>query len=351
MGDLPVQVQAALIAAVVAVAGIFIRDLSLKFAEERRAEKKTELGVYRTYADPLATAAAGLLWRLNEVFYAHGRATFLIEQGTVFEEYKWTSTLYRIAALLGWIRAVRMELQFLPVRQPSQLAQLKSALRRIEAALADGPHVERERLEAVADLWDVTLPEDDVKLESLGVALDTALDRILQDGGVRVATALDKPEQLKLTRAISGLLETQLGVTIREEILSETLNRAMHRLSVREGWLYRDWQLGIGDYMIETAPQQAARLYQVIGFRDFEERVRSSDPGDELWIGRLERMVDGLDVTGDTKYDARVMQLRNLMLADAQLIQALAAIDKRQRAELATTFDKATEILRMAEGS
>ena len=132
--SLPVQVQAAIIAATFTLAGILFRDVVLKAIEARKQHRKNEMEVYRRYADPLASAASSLLWRLNEIFHQKGRESYLIAPATEFERYKKTSSVYRIASLLGWIRAFRRELSFFEVSDRRRLTALKSALRALESA-------------------------------------------------------------------------------------------------------------------------------------------------------------------------------------------------------------------------
>jgi hypothetical protein len=81
-----------------------------------------------------------LFWRLREAFGARGGGFYLKGQVhlTRYEHYKALSTLYRMASLLGWIRALRRELLFLPRTDPEGAEKLEAALRRFTSALAEG---------------------------------------------------------------------------------------------------------------------------------------------------------------------------------------------------------------------
>ncbi|MCK9276436.1 MAG: hypothetical protein M0P57_15260 [Syntrophales bacterium] len=112
--DLSVTVQAALIGALASIVVGLIRDFVLKRLSERREALKSVEDVYRRYAEPLGAAMTSLMWRLREIFSKDGRASYLAGQGpkTTFEDYKIQSTYYRLAAVLGWLRALRRELSF-----------------------------------------------------------------------------------------------------------------------------------------------------------------------------------------------------------------------------------------------
>ena len=136
----------ALIGVVMALVVVLLRDLFVRYVFEQRSEKKTAIEVFRRYADPLSSSATSLLWRLNEILNQPGRGTFLRKDvaSTKFVSYKRLSTIYRFAALLGWIRAFRRELSFLRSKDDSGLGQIKESLRSLERALADGSHIEKK---------------------------------------------------------------------------------------------------------------------------------------------------------------------------------------------------------------
>ena len=79
---------------------------------QENAEKKRD--IYEKYAQPLAADAVNLLWRLDEILFKQ-RAQYLALEApaTPFNEYKLISTCYRIGAVVGWIRAIRLEQSYL----------------------------------------------------------------------------------------------------------------------------------------------------------------------------------------------------------------------------------------------
>jgi hypothetical protein len=101
----------------------------------------------RTYADPLYEAARSLSFRLDEIVQVRNPGYLLSSTpATAFIDYKRLSTSYRLAALLGWIRAFRRERSYLDAQGHAEGEETQVAISRIEAALADGQHVEDARL-------------------------------------------------------------------------------------------------------------------------------------------------------------------------------------------------------------
>lgn len=100
------RLQTGIVAAVATLVGILLKDFVIRLWEERRHTRESVLSIYRSYADPLTSAATHLLWRLDEIFYKE--SYYLKPEGapTEFERYKQISTLYRLASLLGWIQHI-----------------------------------------------------------------------------------------------------------------------------------------------------------------------------------------------------------------------------------------------------
>jgi len=283
VGRVPIQVQAALIAAVVSVLAIVLGEAFLRL-RTRRAAKQTIRETYQKYADPLALSSTDLFWRLREVFDPKGSGFYL--KGHVhltrFEHYKALSTLYRTANLLGWIRALRRELLFLPRANPKGGEDLDEALRRFESALAEGGHVEARRVESLIRLWDVNQGAIPEALGRAGIQVDHRLKSYLHEMQVASANDLSDDGKLRLNQLIAGSLTGALGCPpVSAGVVRETCNRAMVYLSVREAWIYRDWQAAIGDVMLRQV-QLGQRLFEVIGYKglrgDLQGR-RRSEPG------------------------------------------------------------------------
>lgn len=342
---LPVQVQAAVIAAAVTLVGILARDVVFRFLQESRETRKSELEIFRRYADPLASAASSVLWRLNEIFSQRGRGDYLTSPVTEFEQYKRISTSYRLAALLGWIRAFRRELSFLEVRSRRQLAALKAAIRSLESALADGPHIELRRLEDLAELWDFSLPDNREERVALAIALNNIIKPKLHSQNVHVAGLLPEKDKKQLCLDVAELLGKELGIaSLTPEFIGETTARAIQRMTINEAWIYRDWQAAIGDLMIKKV-DYGGRAFEAVGFGDFERMWHRGGEEEMVWIDRLNKTFDCVDVSAEERLDARIQQLRRTMRSTAQLVIALAEIQPRRDVLLENTLKLARQVL------
>ena len=341
------RVQSAIVAAVITLFGIILRDVIFKLWEEKRISIKTSLDIYKRYADPLVVAATSLMWRLDEVFYKKGRGEYLTNPRTEFEQYKKISTLYRIAALIGWIRGFRRELSFLQSHDRSKIKPIDSAIEAFEDALAEGPHIEKRRLEGLLKLWDLSLPtktETEIKNE-LAVALNNILQPKLYATSVRIGTDLSEDEQLDLCRKAASMLCDRLKLKLlSDNIIKETKARAIQCLSIKEAWLYRDWQIAVGDIMLRPSEYEG-RAFEVIGFGEFETCFLANRDQNERWLKRLTNLVEGIDVSGADQFDARIQQLKNVLKATSKLVLALAQVQHGEQLISEKTIENSRNIL------
>lgn len=345
---LDVKLQVSLIGVASALLTILIKDIGFHFWKEARADRKTATGVYRNYSDPLLSASVSLFWRLRETLIDTGRGDFLKSSGSAsyFDNYKFESTLYRLGVLVGWVRAYRRELTFLSLAGDEYLKPLTEALSRFEAALADGAHIEVQRVKSVSALWDLPIPEDSKELSRIAVKVEQTLKSAgaAEDGVHRLLMDLDSADQEKICQEISDYLCDQAKINrISSEIVAETRARAVRSLSIREAWLYRDFQSGIGDMMI-CEISGANRRFDVLGFKGFEELLHSDDEETKRWMDRLRRVFDELDISGADKFDARVLMLEHTFLATIDILIALTEIDKGRTAFAEKTLQEARRV-------
>ena len=331
-------VKAAIITASFTVGGILFKDLLLKLWEERRALQREESAVYDRYSKPLAASACSLLIRLNEIVLQKHRPVYLKSagfldgkgQGSAFRVYKKLSTLYRLATLIGWIRACRREYSFVRVAASRKNERIDEAIAAFEKALADGSWVERERVLRLVDVWklqQVTEVEKDAgRLEELGVLVDNAIYDNLESNKAAELFELDPAGQQKICVEIAGLLARQLNTNpVSGAMMKVTWPVAFGILSMREAWIYKDWQDAIGDMMLRRVEGED-RKFEVLGFYEFEKLCSSTDHEQRPLIQRLADILDQLDlsITQD-RFDARPRQLRALARANANLVQAMHA--------------------------
>lgn len=345
---LDVRLQVSLIGVASALMTIVLKDVGLHFWKEARADRRTAIQVYRNYSDPLLEASVSLFWRLRETLLDAGRGNYLKTSGSAsyFDNYKFESTLYRLAVLIGWVRAYRRELTFLSLAGDQYLKPLTDALSRFEAALADGAHVEVQRVRGISTLWDIPPPEDGNELSRVAVKVEQILKSVssLEDSVPNLLVDLKSAEQVEVLQKIANYLCDEAKINrLSGEIISETRARAVRSLSIREAWLYRDFQSGIGDMMI-CEVSGGSRRFDVLGFKSFEQLLNSKEVETKRWMHRLVRVFDGLDISGADKFDARVVMLEHTFLATIDVLIALTEIDKGRTAFAEKTLREAKRI-------
>ncbi len=247
------NVQAAVIGAVVTLFGILIKDFVIAFWQERKKREQNQLAVFQKYADPLSSAATGLLWRLNEVFSKEGRGAYLRADAppNTYNNYKKVSTLYRLASLIGWIRAFRRELSYLRVRDKETFQYTQQAIHEFEIALADGPQMELERLDLLGKLWCLNLPTEKSQRATLAVDLEHAVHRAFHDERVNGGIDVSLEVKERICAAVVATLSNRLQSTPPSaDFVHKTIVKAYDIFTIKETWFYRDWQIALGDIMI-----------------------------------------------------------------------------------------------------
>jgi hypothetical protein len=227
-----VQAQAALIAGISAFVGVLVGEVFLR-QRNRQAKKESIQSTFEKYAQPIAASSADLFWRLREVFGKQRAGTYLKgeEHLTKYERYKAISTLYRIAGLIGWIRALRRELFFLPSSKSVKVKPLDEALQAFGAALAVGGHVEMQRVKSLMSVWDVPAHYSDESIARSGSLIDRQLDAFLHKENVASAKRLPPDEQMKLVHDIARTFSESLDCVVTPEKIGQSLPGAVRCLA------------------------------------------------------------------------------------------------------------------------
>lgn len=328
--SLPAPLQTSLLSAITIIIIFILRDLIAWWWKERRKRKESSMSVYVKYADPLATAATSLLWRFKEIFLDEHRGAYLraIDQRTTYDDYKQNSTVFRLASLLGWIRALKRELFSLQPSLKVRLSGLDASISEFESALADGPHIEIKRVHDLSALWCIKHQKSKPSLSGIATELDNDLRAFLHQEKVKIARDLPPEKQKKLCLIVCEKLCASLGVKcVDEDVIDETIARAVRFISVREAWIYRDWQAGIGDLMLREASTGDTR-FDIIGYKEFESILSDGPENEHRWIERLSSVFLGLDASNSSGDDARYNQLQKTMYGTAKILQELAKVKK-----------------------
>ena len=153
------EIVTALLGTFLGLVSAVVTSFIIPYVQRRMEKVEQKRGIYEKYAQPLAADAVNLLWRLDEILFKQ-RGQYLSEDAppTPFNQYKLISTCYRIAAILGWIRAIRLEQSYLFYGDQAAVDALRGAVIDFESALADSPRVEARVLRELARLWRLELP-------------------------------------------------------------------------------------------------------------------------------------------------------------------------------------------------
>lgn len=325
-----VPLASALIGAMSALATPFVKEMFIQIWSEKRAKLNSQHDIFRNYAAPLTASSEKLIWRFQEIFIEN-RHQFLkiASRPLVYNEYKRKSTLYRTASLLGWIRAVQLELSALPRGASGFLTPISDAMDEIQRALADGPHVEVHRLEQLCAVWRLdadVIPGE--RRKNLATRFEIKLyelagDELKHDSEHLKNLAADEKE--RLCQSLAYFLCEALGrAKLDEGVIRETVNQAVSAMSYREALIYRDWQDAIGDAMLENDPD-SVRRFKIIGYDKFERILK----GDALWIEVFRESINDIDFESINPNDFRAKQLKDLSLGVSKLLISLSHTEEK----------------------
>lgn len=128
------------------------------------------------------------------------------EPRTDFEDYKLRSTYYRLAILLGWLRALRRELSFLRLAGKHRIDIIEDAIDNLERSLADGHHVELQRLSGLLLIWTLPAVADEQLRLRLAVDLENCVKSALQSAPVTSPLELSSGKQSTLCKDAATLI-------------------------------------------------------------------------------------------------------------------------------------------------
>lgn len=323
------------IGAITGLMTAIVTSFLIPFFQKKQEKVELRRSVHEKYAQPLAADAVNLLWRLNEILFK-GRAQYLREDApaTTFNVYKRISTCYRIAVILGWIRAIEQEQSYLFYGEEKSQTDLRRAVVDLESALADAPHVEVHVLRRLAALWDLTLPEARDEVAWIAACANAEMQHVLADNRlVRYHDLLDLngPRQLEAVRRIGAAVCAAMSrPPVEEAVLTATAGEALSQIAIRQAWIYRDWQQAIGALMIRPV-EGAARRFDTLDYGTFEALVTDGTGSEKVWVDRLEAALVGIDAAQPDPTDFRIEQLRRVARATAALVCAIEQLDLDRR--------------------
>lgn len=231
-----IQAQAAVISGIAAFMGVLVGEILLR-QRTRQAKKQSIESTFEKYAQPIAASCSDLFWRLREIFGQQRAEIYLKghEHRTKYEHYKALSTLYRIAGVIAWIRALRRELVYIPGSDFSKVKALDGALQEFSSALADGGHVEVRRVKSLMRALGVDVQCPDDRIARSGSILHRQVDQYLQEREAASVERLTPDQQKELTRSLSDdLVESLRCDQVTHEMIEQNLDSAVASLAVHE---------------------------------------------------------------------------------------------------------------------
>lgn len=319
-----VTLVAALIGAGSALAVTLVKDWFLETRKERRAVRRGEAEIYDQYLAPLCDACEKIVWRTHEIFVLE-RYAFL-KTATLplgFNSYKRTSTLYRIAALIGWIRGMDRELSSLPRRNPAKSPSIAVEITAFRKALAEGTSVEQERLGRLCAIWSLDASTlTDAARARLAMRVEIKaheLAGIAAAADLATVANLSPTKQKKLCLDLSAFVAAELDLSPPPaDLVAWAVAAVLDSLVFREALIYRDWQDALGDAMIEP-DEDSARRFRIIGYAAFEALL---EKGETPWMRVLAASIEDIDLEQLDPKDFRTHQLRRLARAAAAILVA-----------------------------
>lgn len=324
LDNIPVTALAAFVGVASAIVTAILKDFVFVRWHRRLDKVSDDNDVLRLYVAPLVASSEKLVWRFSEIFLQK-RHQFLKSATLplVYNEYKRQSTLYRVGTLLGWMRAIQLELSALPKGGLGLSDNVGVALEGVRKALADGPEVEVLRLQKLLETWKLgqVPPEREA---ALAAELERRLYAVAGDSLKHDSSYLHQLEdsgKILVCRELADFLSSSLGrAKLSRAFLHERMESAILEMGYREALIYRDWQDAIGDSML-IDDDESDRRFKNIGYEKFCELLSSN----KVWIEVFRDSIIDIDFESIETTDYRTTQLSNLCDAVCKLVEALSA--------------------------
>jgi hypothetical protein len=188
----------------------------------------------------------------------------------------------------------------------------------IERALADGQHVEEQRLDELMSLWKVPKQAlaDDKARAHLASEIDKLRQEFLGRKGSLSPSDLPIQDKIELATQCATIISQASRFDIPVKLIQAYAEQASLFLGIKEAYIYRDWQSALGDMMILEV-SGGPRRFDVIGYGAFEDRflntpLQEHDSSERRWFDRLQALFHDLDMGKEGIFDARRQQLKNL---------------------------------------
>jgi hypothetical protein len=334
------EATAALIGAATALTSETLIKPTISFFSTRLRNKRISEDYFERYSQPLASSCADLFYRLREILLESQRADFLTShQENPFNRYKYISTLYRLSAVIAWIRCYKKEQANLAFRNHPKLRKLETEIRNFSKTLADGHEIESRMIQTALNTIAPDCRTSNKQLNAHAYEFRSMCQNFLLDNSLKKFSEL-RPERKEVLFAkcedffkekLEGFKSPARRNDNDPEILCENI-------SIRAHWIYRDHQNAIGDTLSECI-ENGRRRYEVKGFSWFEDQFESftKQRSDECvymyshqfaWLDRVNSVFEDLSVHGGTSNDVRGEMLWRLFRNLCNIIKELHEEDR-----------------------
>lgn len=317
-----------LITSIFTILGFALKELYERRREEKK-QKKEKLDQFSVYGYPLITAAESLLHRLQEVFLTRPRFLRKDAPDIEFYQYNYVSTLYRLCAVLGWIRAIRLDFVGMNISGKSVNKKIEEAISNFQDALASNHLSPGAQLAYLLERWEIDggniNTEEAYQIEK---EIEKIVWEFLDEKKADRANALSEDDQMELLKKVYCKITSSLETEdhFDEEKMKQYLISCISVVSRRVSWIYKDWQKAIGDFMLERVSHEGSlRRFELMPFQEFEDLYLDFlvKPEDHRWLERVNRIFYDLKPGTSEILDARSQQLKNITEKLFDLVQAL----------------------------
>ena len=305
--------------------------LYIQGKRKERDRERVEYDAYKKYAKPIMLSAETLAWRLREVLMFNG--AYLLPDAPMngFFKYKFDSTVYRLCALIGWIRAAQKEHSYLEGFDSAKNSDIREAVSEFQKVLADGSHVEISIFEELSKLYKLKEKKisDQVRQE-IGVGIERIIFEYIPDWVKKNVSNLEQEAKIEMVSSIVNLISEKTDQeTLDKNAIEDRVDVAIDEIASEFCWIYRDWLNAIGDEMLFRL-EGSYRYFDVIGFSTFSAKHEESE-----WLKRVDNLFSNLNVAIDNRFDTRVSQVKRIYITLVTLIQELnKAINNEQAISL-----------------
>ncbi len=290
---------------------------------DNRRRRRDGQELFKRYKSDMFYAGHALMKRLEEIF--QNRSHYLIEGApkSKFYDYKYKSSVYRLCLLLGLIRFFKSDEPFIVTKHSSK-KRVVQAIAELQKVLADGQNMEMFIVRKLVEFSRIDKRKFNyIHQGKLAIDTDHLIQKFLVDRGIDIISKLPPYKQDLFIDELKLLVEKNGG---SGHAVEENKLKIIEMISLRTILIYRDWQMAIGDMMLEKVSAKDAS-YKIIGYGEFERIANRGEDANNIWVTRCEGVFKDLNTTLNLDVDSRGDQLRSLYSCLYNLIKELNEID------------------------